>query len=47
MFVLSLLYGEGATVLTGSKEVYPKALLKAGFTFTYPTLGDSLEHLLG
>ena len=46
-FALSLLYGEGATVLTGSKEVYPKALLEAGFTFAHPTLRDSLEHLLG
>jgi uncharacterized protein (TIGR01777 family) len=46
MFVLSLLYGEGATVLTGSKEVYPKALEMSGFKFKYTNIEDSLRHLL-
>jgi hypothetical protein len=46
-FVLGLLFGEGATVLTGSKEVYPKAIMDAGYTFKYPTIQDSLAHLLG
>jgi uncharacterized protein (TIGR01777 family) len=47
VFVLKLLFGEGSTVLTGSKEVYPKALEDAGFEFKYKTIKDSLEHLLG
>jgi len=45
-FVLSLLFGEGSSVLTGSKEVYPKALESAGFVFKYPTIEESLEHIL-
>lgn len=46
-FVLKLIFGEAASVLIGSKEVYPKALEKAGFTFSYPTIQASLSHLLG
>jgi uncharacterized protein (TIGR01777 family) len=46
-FVLKLIFGEGSTVLTGSKEVYPKALQDAGFEFKYKTIDESLEHLLG
>jgi len=45
-FVLGLLFGEGSTVLTGSKEVYPKALLDSGFKFEYPNIESSLRHLL-
>ena len=45
-FVLKLLFGEGAIVLTGSKEVYPKALLESGFEFRYPNIESSLHHLL-
>lgn len=45
-FVLKLLFGEGATVLTGSKEIYPKAILNAGFEFKYKDISSSLEHLL-
>ena len=45
-FVLKLIFGEAASVLIGSKEVYPKALEKAGFTFSYPTIQASLSHLL-
>ncbi len=44
--LLKLIYGEAVTVLTASKEVYPKALLEAGFQFRYPTIKESLEHLL-
>lgn len=44
-FVLRALFGEGATVLTGSKEIYPKALESAGFVFEYKTIKESLEHL--
>lgn len=46
-FVLKLMYGEGATVLTGSKEVIPQRLLDEGFVFQYPEIDNSLEHLLG
>ncbi|WP_373071761.1 TIGR01777 family oxidoreductase [Sulfurimonas sp.] len=46
IFALKLMYGDGASALTGSKEVYPKALIDAGFEFQYKTIKDSLEHLL-
>lgn len=46
VFVLKLLFGEGSTVLTGSKEVYPKALLDAGFEFSYPDIKSSFTHIL-
>lgn len=45
-FVLKLIFGEASTVLTSSKEVYPKALEGAGFTFKYKTIQESLSHLL-
>jgi hypothetical protein len=45
-FILKLLFGEGSTVLTGSKEVYPKAITDAGYKFKYPHLEESLKHLL-
>lgn len=45
-FVLKLLFGEGSSVLTGSKEVYPKALRESGFIFKYPDINSSLKHLL-
>lgn len=45
-FVLHLIFGEGATVLTGSKEVYPRAIEAAGFEFKYKTIEASLQNIL-
>lgn len=45
-FMLKIIYGEASTVLTGSKEVYPKNIIESGFNFKYPTIKESLEHLL-
>ena len=45
-FILKLLFGEGSTVLTASKEIYPKAILDAGYKFKYETIAQSLVHLL-
>jgi uncharacterized protein (TIGR01777 family) len=45
-FLLYLKYGEGVKVLTSSKEVYPKRLLENGFKFKYPTIEESLKHIL-
>ncbi len=44
--VLRILYGQSASVLTASKIVYPRRFLKLGFTFSYPTVKESLRHLL-
>ena len=46
-FVLKLIFGEGSTVITSSKEIYPKALESLGFKFKYETIEKSLEYLLG
>ena len=45
-FVLRIMYGEAATVLTSSKEVYPKALLNHGFEFKYSDIKLALKDLL-
>ncbi len=45
-FVLKLMYGEAADVLTASKIVYPKRLLDEGFEFEYEEIERSLRHLL-
>ena len=45
-FVLKLIFGEGSTVLTGSKEVYPKAITDAGFEFKYKDIESSFSHIL-
>ena len=46
-FVLKLIFGEAASVLTDSKEVYPKALQNAGFTFLYPDIKSTLGDIVG
>ncbi|MBI5280748.1 MAG: TIGR01777 family protein [Candidatus Solibacter usitatus] len=43
---LRLLYGEMASILTGSQKVLPEAALRAGFTFCHPDLGEALRALL-
>lgn len=45
-FVIRLMYGEAAKVLTGSKIVYPTRLMEEGFEFKYPRIKESLEHLV-
>ncbi len=45
--ILKLLYGQAASVMTGSWEVYPSRLSKMGYEFRYPELHGSLDHLLG
>ncbi len=42
-FVLRLVYGEGAAVLTSGQEVYPKRLLEAGFKFSYPDIDSAVK----
>lgn len=46
IFILKMIFGEGSTVLTGSKEIYPKRILDLGFDFKYKTIDESLKHLL-
>ncbi|MBU0632340.1 TIGR01777 family oxidoreductase [bacterium] len=46
-FVLELIYGEAASVVTGSKEVYPMALQNAGYQFRHPDIDTAFQELLG
>lgn len=43
--VLKMLYGEAATVLIDSKEVYPRHLQSLGFAFEYETIESALEEI--
>ena len=44
-FVLKLLLGEGASVLTEGQTVLPKRLLDSGFVFEYDTIEKAIESL--
>lgn len=46
VFMIMLMYGEAAKVLTGSKLVYPQRLTEEGFKFEYPSIKESLKHLI-
>ena len=45
-FVLGIMYGEAASVLTGSKEVYPRKILDAGYTFKFEDIEKALEEII-
>lgn len=45
-FVLGIMYGEAASVLTGSKEVYPRKILDAGYTFKFEHIEKALEEII-
>ena len=46
-FVLSLIFGEGAKVLTDGQSVVPKRLLDVGFEFEFKTIEETIENLVG
>ena len=46
LFVLKIIFGEGASVLTGSKEIYPKAIMDAGFEFECQTIDKAFILML-
>jgi uncharacterized protein len=45
-WVLKILYGQGASVLTSGQEVYPEGLLQSGFRFMFPEMEAALANLL-
>lgn len=45
-FMLKLLLGEMSEMLLGGRKIAPRKLLEAGFSFRYPDLDGSLNHLL-
>ena len=46
LFALKLIYGEGATAVTGGQTVIPDRLMKAGFGYNFPTLAKALANIL-
>ena len=45
-FVLRIMYGEAASVLTGSKEVYPQKIIQERYVFKYQEIEDALENIV-
>lgn len=45
-WMLGIVYGKGATVLTKGRYVIPKRLLEEGFVFKYDTIEKTLKSLL-
>lgn len=45
-WAVKLAFGEGSSVMLDSKEVYPRVLQDAGFTFRYPTFDSALEEIV-
>lgn len=45
-FVLEILYGSGAEVITKGQKVFPNKLLERNFSFLFPNLKEALENLL-
>lgn len=46
-FVLRLIYGEGASVLTDGQSMIPQRLEENGFRFQFKTIEKTIENLLG
>jgi uncharacterized protein (TIGR01777 family) len=42
-FVLNMIFGEGARVLTDGQQMVPKRLLEAGFEFKYKNIAEVIE----
>jgi uncharacterized protein (TIGR01777 family) len=45
-FVLNIIFGEGAKVLTDGQSVVPKRLLDSGFVFAYQNIDEVMENLV-
>ncbi len=44
-WIVKLAFGEGSCVMLESKEVYPRLLQEAGFTFRYSTFDSAMEEI--
>jgi hypothetical protein len=45
-FAISLILGEGASVVTEGQRVIPEATLASGYSFRYPAIGPALEAIV-
>lgn len=46
LFLLRILYGEAASVMVGSKEIYPSKALEFGYCFRFGTIEKALEDII-
>lgn len=46
-FLLEIALGELATMLTTGQRVHPQKALKSGFSYSFPTLQEALQSILG
>jgi len=46
VFALKIMYGEAASVLTDSKEVYPTKILESGYHFKFENIDNALIDIL-
>lgn len=46
LFILKIIYGRAARLLTESPVIDPNALIKAGFQFEHPTIDSALNEIL-
>ncbi len=46
-FALNVALGDLATMLTTGQRVHPQKALKSGFSYSYPTLQEALQSILG
>ncbi len=46
-FVLNLIFGEGAKVLTDGQKVVPQRLLECGFQFKHKDIKSAIEDIVG
>jgi len=45
-FILKIIYGDGAMVITHGQNVFPENLMKKGFCFIYPDFNSAIKDLL-
>lgn len=45
-WIVTLVFGEGASVMLDSKEVYPRVLQEKGFVFKYSTFDSAMEQIV-
>jgi NAD dependent epimerase/dehydratase family enzyme len=46
IWILKMIYGEAASVLIDSKEIYPQRLIEMGFVFHWPNIEEALEKIV-
>ena len=45
-FILTIFYGKASCIMLNGAHVYPQRLINQGFSFTYPTFEEAIDHVL-